>query len=202
MLAPSRVDPPSREPERAIMGGWRTLFGSATDEGTPEESRFPVSNVETEDQTCWVTTGLFPQVLILGSEKGDIQSLQRISVSSGDGASRRSVAPRGPPPAPPRVSQLADLVCGRAAAAAAAAAASVRRMQVSVCKEQSPSSRDDGWEWVEDIEMAPGARQSENLSVNTEARFVKFTILSGCAAQTTKPSVVARTPRAALPARR
>jgi hypothetical protein len=51
---------------------------------------------------------------------------------------------------------------------------------VAVCKEQSPSSREDGWEVVEDVEMVAGPQQSENLSVSTEARFVKFTILAGC----------------------
>ena len=44
----------------------------------------------------------------------------------------------------------------------------------------SPSSREDGWEVVEDVEMVAGPQQSENLSVSTEARFVKFTILAGC----------------------
>ena len=71
---------------RDRMRNWRTLFGSSTDEGTPEEPRFPVSNIETDDDRCWVSTGLFPQVVILGSEKGDIQNLQQISVSSGDSA--------------------------------------------------------------------------------------------------------------------
>jgi hypothetical protein len=74
------------------MGNWRTLFGSSTDEGTLEEPRFPVSNIETHDQRCWVSTGLFPQVVIMGSEKGDIQNLQQISISSGDSA--RALSPR------------------------------------------------------------------------------------------------------------
>ena len=60
-----------------------------------------------------------------------------------------------------------------------AVARAVRRLQVAVCKEQSPSSRDDGWELVEEVEMVAGPRQNENLSVSTEARFVKFTILAG-----------------------
>ena len=51
---------------------------------------------------------------------------------------------------------------------------------MAVCKEQSPSSREDGWELVEELEMGPGARQNETLSVSTEARFVKLTIVSGC----------------------
>lgn len=68
------------------MGNWRPLFGSSTDEGTPEEPRFPVSNIETHDERCWVSTGLYPQVVIMGSEKGDIQNLQQISISSGDSA--------------------------------------------------------------------------------------------------------------------
>ena len=68
------------------MGNWRTLFGSSTDDGTLDEPRFPVSNIETHDQRCWVSTGLFPQVVIMGSEKGDIQNLQQISISSGDSA--------------------------------------------------------------------------------------------------------------------
>jgi hypothetical protein len=49
---------------------------------------------------------------------------------------------------------------------------------VAVCKEQSPSSREDGWELVEEVEMVAGPQQNENLSVSTEARFVKFTILA------------------------
>lgn len=47
-----------------------------------------------------------------------------------------------------------------------------------MCKEQSPSSREDGWELVEEVEMVAGPQQNENLSVSTEARFVKFTILA------------------------
>ena len=43
-----------------------------------------------------------------------------------------------------------------------------------------PACRGDGWEVVEDVEMVAGPQQSENLSVSTEARFVKFTILAGC----------------------
>jgi hypothetical protein len=70
--------------------------------------------------------------------------------------------------------------CCAAADAPSPAARAVRRLQVAVCKEQSPSSREDGWEVVEDVEMVAGPQQSENLSVSTEARFVKFTILAGC----------------------
>ena len=60
-----------------------------------------------------------------------------------------------------------------------AVARAVRRLQVSVCKEQSPSSREDGWELVEEVEMDAGPQQNENLSMSSEARFVKFTILAG-----------------------
>ena len=155
------------------MGKWRTLFGSSTDAGTPEEPRFPVSNIETHDHRCWVSTGLFPQVVIMGSEKGDMQNLQQISISSGDSA--RALSSRAD-----AVSAISASDSRAATEAPGAVACAVRRLQVAVCKEQSPSSREDGWELVEEVEMDAGPQQNENLSVNTEARFVKFTILAGC----------------------
>ena len=56
----------------------------------------------------------------------------------------------------------------------------VRQVTVSVCKEQSPSAREDGWEPVQQLELGPG-RQHESLSLDVEARFVKFHIGAGCA---------------------
>ena len=56
----------------------------------------------------------------------------------------------------------------------------VRQVTVSVCKEQSPSAREDGWEPVQQLELGPG-RQHESLSLDAEARFIRFHIGAGCA---------------------
>ena len=122
-----------------------------------------------------MSTGLFPQSIIMGTENGDIQNVQRISISSGDSAPTNLRELRAAP-----FMQLSWRGCARALTDGPHLLRAVRQVTVSVCKEQSPSAREDGWEPVQQLELGPG-RQHESLSLDAEARFIRFHIGAGCA---------------------